>query len=101
MKMPRVRRTVRLASGKSLNLFFVHMRGFFVHADDLHRSRSRLMPMAKRPQPPKPTTWVIYKIAAKQIRLGMLEAVDESEAIQKAVAEFKQPATRLMAVRRS
>jgi hypothetical protein len=52
--------------------------------------------MAKKPEPPKPTTWTIYKIAAKAVRLGTVEAA----AIEKAAAEFKVPATRLMAVRR-
>jgi hypothetical protein len=57
--------------------------------------------MARKPEPPKPTTWTVYKIAANQIRLGTVEAVDEGEATQKAAEEFKQPATKLYAVRRS
>jgi len=56
--------------------------------------------MAKKAEPPKPTTWTIYKIAAKAVRLGTVEAADEATAIEKAAAEFKVPATRLMAVRR-
>jgi hypothetical protein len=39
--------------------------------------------MAKKPEPPKPTTWTIYKIAAKQTWVGTIEAVDQAEAIQK------------------
>jgi hypothetical protein len=54
--------------------------------------------MAKKPEPAKPMTWSIYKIAAKAIRLGTVEAVDEATAIEKAAAEFKVPATRLMAI---
>jgi hypothetical protein len=30
--------------------------------------------MVKKPKPPKPTSWDIYKIAAKAIRLGAVEA---------------------------
>jgi len=56
--------------------------------------------MAKKREPPKPTTWTIYKIAAKAVRLRTLEAADETTAIDKAAAESKVPATRLMAVRR-
>jgi hypothetical protein len=57
--------------------------------------------MAKKPEPPKPTTSTVYKIAAKQIRLGIVEAADERQAIQKAAEEFKQPATKLYPVRRT
>jgi membrane-bound lytic murein transglycosylase B len=56
--------------------------------------------MGRTPEPPRPTTWTIYKIAAKAVRLGTVEAADEASAIEKAAAEFKVPATRLMAVRR-
>ena len=54
-------------------------------------SRSILAGMAKKPEPPKPTTWTIYKIAAKAVRLGTVEATDEAAAIEKAAAEFKVP----------
>jgi hypothetical protein len=37
--------------------------------------------MAKKPESPKPTTWTVYKITAKQIRLDTVEAADEREAI--------------------
>jgi hypothetical protein len=56
--------------------------------------------MTKKPEPPKPTTWTIYKLAAKAERLGTVEALDEATAIEKGAAEFKVPPTRLMAVRR-
>jgi hypothetical protein len=56
--------------------------------------------MAKKPEPPKPTTWTIYKIAAKQERLGTVEAPDEATAMEKVAAEFKVAAKRLMAIRR-
>jgi hypothetical protein len=39
--------------------------------------------LAKRPETPlEPTRWTVYKIAAKQIRLGTVEPADEREAIQ-------------------
>jgi hypothetical protein len=53
--------------------------------------------MAKKPEPPKPATWTI---SAKAVRLGTVEAADEATAIEKAAAEFKVPANRLMALRR-
>jgi hypothetical protein len=56
--------------------------------------------MAKKPEPPQAVRWSIYKIAAKQTWVGEVEAVDESEAIQKAAVELKLPATKLHAVRR-
>jgi hypothetical protein len=56
--------------------------------------------MAKKPEPPKPTRWSIYKIAAKAIRLGTVEAPDAATAIEKGAAEFGVPANRLMAIRR-
>jgi hypothetical protein len=46
------------------------------------------------------TTWSIYKITAKAVLLGTVEAPDEPTAIEKAAEEFNQPANRLMAVRR-
>jgi hypothetical protein len=45
-------------------------------------------------------TWSIYKIAAKQTWVSEVEAVDEAAAIEKAAAQYKVPATRLMATRR-
>ena len=63
-------------------------------------SRSILAGMAKKPEAPKPTTWTIYKIASKAVRLRTVEAADEATAIEKAAAEFKVRANRLMAVRR-
>jgi hypothetical protein len=54
--------------------------------------------MAKKPEPPKPTTWTVYKIAAKQIRLGTVEAADEREAIRRRPKSSRT--TKLYAVRR-
>jgi hypothetical protein len=67
----------------------------------LRRRPSRYCGMAKKPpESPKPATWTIYKIAAKQERLGTVEAPDEASAMEKAAAEFGVLAKRLMAVRR-
>jgi hypothetical protein len=57
--------------------------------------------MANKPEPPpQPITWTIYKIAAKQTRVGTVEAPDEATAIEQAAAEFRVPATKLHAARR-
>jgi hypothetical protein len=49
--------------------------------------------MAKKPEPPKPTSWNVYKVAAKQTWVGEVEATDEREAIdEKAVTEFRHHA---------
>jgi hypothetical protein len=57
--------------------------------------------MARKPEPPsKPLVWEIYKAAAKARWIGEVEATDEAEAIEKAAERFKQPVTKLMAVRR-
>jgi hypothetical protein len=72
--------------------------------------------MAKEPEPPlpvqpeKPTVWNIAKIVIQHRRnvvinrlvwVGRVEAPDEATAIEKAAAQFKVPANRLMASRRS
>jgi hypothetical protein len=51
--------------------------------------------------PPPPTWWTIEELAAKQTWLGVVEATDEREVVEKAAAEFKQYAPKLMAVPRS
>jgi hypothetical protein len=53
--------------------------------------------MAEKPQPPKPIRCNNYKIARKAVWLGAVEAPDEGAAMEKAAAEFKVPANRLMA----
>ena len=56
--------------------------------------------MAKKPEPPPPTRWDVYKVAAKPIWLGTVEAPDKAAAIEKAATEFKAEAWRLYAVPR-
>jgi 2-C-methyl-D-erythritol 4-phosphate cytidylyltransferase len=53
--------------------------------------------VVREPQTPQPMKWAIYKVAAKQIWIGEIEATDEAEAIQKAAEQFKVPATKPMA----
>jgi hypothetical protein len=56
--------------------------------------------MAEKPEPPKPTSWSIYRIAAKVVRLGAVEPPDEATAIASAAVEFNVPVNGLMPVRR-
>lgn len=56
--------------------------------------------MAKKPEPPAPIVWDIYRAAAKLRPMGAVEAADADEAIQKAAAEFNVIASKLIAVRR-
>jgi hypothetical protein len=57
-----------------------------------------LIIMPKRPEPPKPTSWNVYKIAKKAIWLGTVEAPDKQVAVEKAAQEFKTEVWRLYAV---
>ena len=41
--------------------------------------------------------WDIYKAAAKARWIGIVEAIDEREAIEKAAEEFKTEASKLIA----
>jgi hypothetical protein len=51
--------------------------------------------VAEKPEPPpQRTAWGIYKIAVEALRLGIVEAPDEANAIEKAAVEFKVPADR-------
>jgi hypothetical protein len=56
--------------------------------------------MAKKPEPPKPTSWDVYKIAKKAVWLGTVEAPDKGAAVEKAAQEFKTEVWRLWAVSR-
>ncbi len=56
--------------------------------------------MQGKPEPSPPTKWVIYMADAETQWLGSIEATGEIEAIEKASQEFKQPAGKLLAVRR-
>jgi hypothetical protein len=44
--------------------------------------------MAKKPEPPKPTSFDVYKIAEKATWLGTVEAPEQA-AVEKAAQEFK------------
>ena len=53
--------------------------------------------MPRKPEPPKPITWEIHKIAKNQVWVGVVEAVDADAAIEAAAKEFKLDARRLIA----
>jgi hypothetical protein len=59
-------------------------------------ARGRYCGMARKPEPAKPITWNVYKIASKVVWLGAVEASDETDAMEKGSAEFNVPA--LMAI---
>jgi hypothetical protein len=44
--------------------------------------------MPRKPKPPKPTSWNIYK-AKKAVWLGTVEAPDKGAAIEKGAQKFK------------
>jgi hypothetical protein len=54
--------------------------------------------MARKPEQPK--TWTVYKVAAKAILLGTIEASGKKAAIEAAAKEFKTDTWRLYAVAR-
>jgi len=54
--------------------------------------------MPRKPKPPKPTSWNIYKVAKKAVWLGTVEAPDKGAAIEKGAQKFKAEAWRLYAV---
>jgi hypothetical protein len=58
--------------------------------------------MAKKPEPEQaePISWTIYKVAAKLRPLGIVEATNADEAIEKGAVEYKIPANKLIAIRR-
>ena len=56
--------------------------------------------MPRKPKPPKPTSWNIYKVDQKAILLGTFEAPNKRAAIEKAAEEFKADPWRLYAVPR-
>ena len=47
-------------------------------------------------EPPRPTSWNIYRLAGTARRHGTVEADNPTEAIQKAAAQFKVIANRLI-----
>jgi hypothetical protein len=45
--------------------------------------------MAKKPEPPVPITWDVYRAAHKPKIVGSVQAVDADEAVQKAAQEIQ------------
>jgi hypothetical protein len=62
--------------------------------------RPILAGMIRMPQLPQPT-WAIYRAASKTVWFGDVDAVDEADAIAKAAEQFKVPATKLIAIKRT
>jgi hypothetical protein len=60
--------------------------------------RPRKTNVAHQAEPSQPTTWIIYKLAAKRVWIGEIEAADKREAVEKAAKEFRQHASKLIAV---
>ena len=58
------------------------------------------MPRKRKPEPPLPTRWEVYKVAEKTVCLGTVEARDKYAAIEKAAIEFKTDIWRLYAAQR-
>jgi hypothetical protein len=56
--------------------------------------------MAKKPKRAPPSSWDIYRVAQKSVRIGAVEAPDKQAAIEKGSKEFKTEAWRLYAVAR-
>jgi hypothetical protein len=56
--------------------------------------------MARKPEPPKPTSWDIYRVANKAKLLRTIEADNAGEAIKKVAEQFKTDAWRLIAMPR-
>jgi hypothetical protein len=48
----------------------------------------RYLGTAKKPEPPPPIVWNIYKFASKAVWLGTVKALDEATAMEKAATEF-------------
>ena len=42
----------------------------------------------REPEPPRKTTWAIYKFGARREWLGVVEAASADEAIEKAAIEY-------------
>ena len=56
--------------------------------------------MARKPELPEPSSWAIYKVVARAVWLGTVEAPTKVAAIEKAAQEFKTDARWLYAVAR-
>jgi hypothetical protein len=79
---------------------FLEAPGFYVSPIEPTYLAANTAGMASEPEPPPPTSWAIYKIAAKAIWLGTVEAPDKQAAIKKGAREFKTEAWHLYAVQR-
>jgi hypothetical protein len=56
--------------------------------------------MPRKPEPPPPSTWDVFKIASKAVWLATVEATNERDAIERVAKERNVPAARLIATQR-
>jgi hypothetical protein len=56
--------------------------------------------MPRKPEPPPPSTWDVFKIASKAVWLATVEATNERDAIERVAKERNVSADRLIATRR-
>jgi hypothetical protein len=61
---------------------------------------SQIAAMAKKSEQPPLSSWDVFKVAKRSVRLGAVEAPDKQAAIEKGAQEFKTEAWRLYAVGR-
>jgi hypothetical protein len=78
----------------------IESRELMAEADAILAKRYRAVPHAKKPEPPTPESWDVYKIAKRAVWLGVVEAPDKQAAVEKAAQEFKTEVWRLYAVAR-
>ena len=52
--------------------------------------------MVKKPEPTKPISWNVYRIASNAVWLDEVQAPDEATAMEKAAAAIQSPAPKLM-----
>jgi hypothetical protein len=88
--------TCCLTAGRAAVL---NLQGDLLRSAEYRRPRRGAQKLAKAESPPQLSRWTIYKLAASQAWIGEVET--STEAVEKAAAEFKQYAPKLMAVRRS
>jgi hypothetical protein len=56
--------------------------------------------MPRKPEPPPPSTWDVFKIASKAVWLATVEATNERDAIERVAKKRNVSADRLIATRR-
>ena len=67
---------------------------------NLRKSRPILPVSVKKPKPPPLSTFDVFKLASKAVRLATVEATNELDAIKKVSKKRRIRAYRLIATRR-